>query len=109
MKSLWKITGSQREKTFTVTVRAADYNEAVRLGSTTHMLVVKDVVLIESMKVTFRNSGKKAHPGLLMPPLPHEKNRRLVAACECPGSRNGSLTKGATIITYGWEKSNCKS
>jgi hypothetical protein len=55
---------------------------------------------IEMKKVTFRKRGK-AHRGLIY-------DGRLVAACSCPGSQNGRLTKGAMIVCEGWEKSNCK-
>jgi hypothetical protein len=52
-------------------------------------------------KVTFRKGSGKAHRGLLYP------NGYLLASCSCPGSANGSLTRGAVIICEGHEKSNC--
>jgi hypothetical protein len=48
MRRLWKITGTNKGRVFTVKVRAADHDEAVRKGSTApHMLVVRDCVLID--------------------------------------------------------------
>lgn len=45
---LWKVTGTLRGKLYTVEVRAADRNEAVRKGSHhPHMLCVRDVVLLD--------------------------------------------------------------
>ena len=54
----------------------------------------------ELTKVTFRKSGK-AHRGIRRP------DGRVHAACSCPGSVNGSLTKGAQVLAEGWEKANC--
>ena len=51
-------------------------------------------------QVTFRKNGK-AHRGLIM-------EGSLFASCKCPGSRNGSLTRGASILADGWEISNCE-
>jgi hypothetical protein len=48
MSELWQITGTRHGRTFSVKVRARSYNEAVRLGSTTHMLVVRDCVLLDA-------------------------------------------------------------
>lgn len=59
----------------------------------------------ETIQVTFRKRGK-AHRGLFMT---DDRGRYLVAACSCPGSQNGRLTKGAQIVCYGWDKSNCSN
>lgn len=55
--------------------------------------------LPEAKPVTFRNRGK-AHRGVLIGGF-------LMACCSCPGSQNGSLTKGAVIICEGHEAANC--
>lgn len=44
---LWRITGTRGGKLWTMKIRAADWAQAVRLGSTRLMLVVRDVVLID--------------------------------------------------------------
>ena len=49
--------------------------------------------------VTFRNGGK-AHRGIMFGGF-------LMACCSCPGSQNGRLTNGATIICEGHDKANC--
>lgn len=59
----------------------------------------------EMKKVTFRNRGK-AHRGLYY--IYSDGRNFLTAACSCPGSQNGSLTNGATIVRDGWENANCK-
>ena len=59
----------------------------------------------EPRKVTFRKRGK-AHRGLMMP---FNDSEYLVAACSCPGSQNGTLTNGASIICDGWDRANCEN
>jgi hypothetical protein len=54
-------------------------------------------------EVTFRNRGK-LHYGLLDK---QGERQWLRAACSCPGSQRGTLTRGAAIVCEGWEKANC--
>ena len=65
-KELWQITGKWQGRTFTVKVRAANHRDAVRIGSTTHMLVVHDCVLLESTAASEvhrrRNTPTGDHP-----------------------------------------------
>jgi hypothetical protein len=46
-KVLWRVTGSRKGQLFTTKVRAASWREAVRIGSTTYMLVVRDCELLD--------------------------------------------------------------
>ena len=55
-------------------------------------------------KIVFRNRGK-AHRGLV---LSGTNGEYLVASCRCPGSQNGSLTRGAQIICEGWDRATCR-
>jgi hypothetical protein len=64
-----------------------------------------DQTQTETLKqVTFRNRGK-AHRGIVT--VGGNLNGWLRASCSCPGSQNGKLTRGATIICDGWDNSNC--
>jgi hypothetical protein len=46
-KALWRVTGSRNGHLFTTKVRAASWREAVRICSTTHMLVVRECALLD--------------------------------------------------------------
>jgi hypothetical protein len=46
-KALWRVSGSRKGKLFTTKVRAASWREAVRICSTTHMLVVRECALLD--------------------------------------------------------------
>ena len=61
----------------------------------------------EYVKVTFRKTGK-AHRGLIVPANEYH-GEYLTAACSCPGSQNGRLTKGSQILSDCWDKANCEN
>jgi hypothetical protein len=69
-KELWQITGSRQDRTFTVKVRAASYREAVRLGSTMHMLVVRDCVLLDETSPAVLQLNCIAAAPSITPPTP---------------------------------------
>jgi transcriptional regulator with XRE-family HTH domain len=69
-KELWQITGSRQDRTFTVKVRAASYREAVRLGGTTHMLVVRDCVLLDETSLAVLQAKCIAAAPSITPPTP---------------------------------------
>jgi len=52
------------------------------------------------VKFSFRKSGK-VHRGLRF------EDGWQCCACRCPGSQNGTLIQGATIVAEGWEVANC--
>jgi hypothetical protein len=56
--------------------------------------------------VTFRKTGK-CHRGIVL--IEEGRSDWLVAACSCPGSQRGTLTKGATIVCEGWNRANCQN
>lgn len=59
--------------------------------------------------VSFRKNGK-VHRGLV-----DKDGSHLKASCTCPGSRNGRLTNGASILLtnedreIGWKLANCEN
>jgi hypothetical protein len=70
-KELWQITGKQQGRTFTVKVRAASHRDAVRIGSTTHMLVVHDCVLLDPTQPEVLQA-KCIAAATLQPEITHE-------------------------------------
>jgi hypothetical protein len=69
-KALWRVTGSRNGQLFTTKVRAASWREAVRIGSTTHMLVVRDCMLLDETSPEVLQTKCIATAPSITPPSP---------------------------------------
>jgi hypothetical protein len=72
-KELWQVTGSRQGKLLTVRIRAASWREAVRIGSTTYMLAVRECALLDEtssdvMQAKCIAAAPSITPLLLPPP-----------------------------------------
>jgi hypothetical protein len=83
-KELWQITGKRQGRTFTVKVRAASHRDAVRIGSTTHMLVVHDCVLLDPTQPEVLQA-KRIAAATLQPEITHELGTNQTESCDQVG------------------------
>jgi hypothetical protein len=75
-KALWRVTGSRKGALFTTKVRAASWREAVRIGSTTHKLVVRDCMLLDETSPEVLQAKCIATAPSITPPAPSTRLRR---------------------------------
>jgi hypothetical protein len=68
-KVLWRVIGSRKGQLFTAKVRAASWREAVRIGSTTYMLAVRECALLDETSPDVMQAKCIAAAPSITPPL----------------------------------------